>query len=63
MTPVDSRLMEIVSDNYRFIFDRYAKGQGKVTRVYLRLLLITDFICGMTDSYAKDLYRRLAGLD
>lgn len=63
VTPVDSRLMEIVSDNYRFIFDRYAKGQDKVMRVYLRLLLITDFICGMTDSYAKDLYRRLAGLD
>ncbi|MEG0782746.1 hypothetical protein [Carnobacterium sp.] len=31
-------------------------------KLYLRLLLITDFICGMTDSYAKDLYQKLHGL-
>ena len=27
-----------------------------------RLLLVTDYICGMTDSYAKDLYQELNGI-
>ena len=27
--------------------------------LYLRLLLVTDFISGMTDSYAKNLYQEL----
>ncbi|MDR0588241.1 MAG: deoxyguanosinetriphosphate triphosphohydrolase [Burkholderiales bacterium] len=30
---------------------------------YLRLLKIVDFVCGMTDSYAMALYRRLKGID
>ncbi|MDR1163728.1 MAG: deoxyguanosinetriphosphate triphosphohydrolase [Candidatus Accumulibacter sp.] len=30
---------------------------------YLRLLRITDFVTGMTDSYAVDLYRKLKGID
>jgi dGTPase len=30
---------------------------------YLRFLRITDFVTGMTDSYAVDLYRKLKGID
>ncbi|MDR1528984.1 MAG: deoxyguanosinetriphosphate triphosphohydrolase [Burkholderiales bacterium] len=30
---------------------------------YLRLLKVVDFICGMTDSYAITLYRRLKGIE
>ena len=26
-------------------------------KLYLRILMITDFISGMTDNYAKQLYR------
>ena len=29
---------------------------------YERLLRITDFICGMTDSYALNLYRNISGI-
>jgi len=28
----------------------------------LRLLLVTDYICGMTDSYAKRLYQEMNGI-
>ena len=31
-------------------------------RLYLRLLLVTDFVSGMSDSYAKDLYQKLNGI-
>jgi dGTPase len=30
---------------------------------YLRLLKVVDFVCGMTDSYAITLYRRLKGIE
>lgn len=30
---------------------------------YLRLLRVADFVTGMTDSYAVDLYRKLKGID
>ena len=31
--------------------------------LYLRFLMVTDFISGMTDSYARNLYRIANGLD
>lgn len=31
-------------------------------RLYLKFLMVTDFISGMTDSYAKGLYRDLNGI-
>ena len=30
--------------------------------LYLRLLLVTDYVCGMTDSYAKRLYQEMNGI-
>ena len=30
--------------------------------IYLRLLKITDFVSGMTDSYAVSLYRKIKGI-
>lgn len=32
-------------------------------KLYLRLLLVTDYISGMTDSYAKTLYQELRGIN
>ena len=31
--------------------------------LYLRLLMVTDYISGMTDSYARTLYRELSGIE
>ncbi|SPC41662.1 Deoxyguanosinetriphosphate triphosphohydrolase-like protein [Carnobacterium divergens] len=62
-TMKSKRLMALVSDNYIGCYYKNAEGQDDTTKLYLRLLLITDFICGMTDSYAKDLYQKLHGLN
>ena len=32
-------------------------------KLYLRLLLVTDYISGMTDSFIKTLYQELTGID
>lgn len=61
-TPMDERLINIISDNYRKIYDYYSKDEDEEMRLYLRLLLVTDYVCGMTDSFAKRLYQELGGI-
>lgn len=61
-TSLEPRLMAIVSDNYKQAYFRNSEGKDEISKLYLRLLLITDYICGMTDSYAKDLYQQMNGI-
>lgn len=63
MTSVQEKLMAIVSENYRAIYRFYANGKTEEEKLYLRLLLVTDSICGMTDGYAKRLYQELSGIE
>ena len=37
-------------------------GKSEAEKLYLRLLLVTDYVCGMTDSYAKRLYQEMNGI-
>ena len=62
MTSVQQRLMSLISDNYKAIYRIYSKDKSETEKLYLRLLLVTDSICGMTDSYAKRLYQELSGI-
>ena len=57
----EGRIAGVRYDNYKMIYDIYSKGKDPVEKLYLRLLLVTDYVCGMTDSYAQDLYQRLNG--
>lgn len=60
---MEKKLISLISDNYRQIYHLYARNAASSgERLYLRLLLATDFISGMTDSYARDLYQRLNGI-
>ena len=61
-TPVDFKLVSIISDNYLRAYHAQAKGKSEEERLYLRLMLVTDNICGMTDSYARDFYRDIRGI-
>ncbi|MGN4932282.1 dGTP triphosphohydrolase [Bacillus cereus group sp. MYBK14-1] len=63
------KLMRMISNNFIFVHllnDDYENPQmdKKVNDLdaYSRLLLITDFISGMTDSYAVDLHQKLKGV-
>lgn len=59
---VDEKLMAIVSENYIHNYYYYAKDKSEQEKLYLRLMLVTDSVCGMTDSYAKALYQELNGI-
>lgn len=64
----------ILSDSHKYIYKIYSKkyeneNKNKVTdeniynyKLYLRLLLVTDFISGMTDNYSKTLYQELQAI-
>ncbi|WP_026492377.1 deoxyguanosinetriphosphate triphosphohydrolase [Butyrivibrio sp. XPD2002] len=62
LRPIDSRMISFVSENYKKIYHIYSQEKSEEEKLYLRLLLVTDYVCGMTDSYAKRLYQELNGL-
>ena len=62
MSQVQKKLVSLISDNYKMIYSICAQGKDEAERLYLRLLLVTDYICGMTDSFAKDMYQELNGI-
>lgn len=59
---IDARIVSFISDNYRNAYKIQAEGKSEAEKLYLRLLLVTDYVCGMTDSYAKRLYQELKGI-
>ena len=65
--PVDLDFMEekflsLISENYRQVYEWSTKDKSDWEKVYNRILLATDTISGMTDSYARDLYTDLNGI-
>lgn len=62
LSSIDSRYISLISDNYKNAYKFHAAGKSEEEKLYLRLLLVTDYICGMTDSYAKRLYQELTGI-
>lgn len=59
MNSIDRRLISFISSNYKSAYHYHGQGKSDIEKLYLRLLLVTDYICGMTDSYAKRLYQEL----
>ena len=49
-------------DNYKQDYHNARTGNEGFD-LYLRLLMVTDYISGMTDSYARNLYRELSGIE
>lgn len=58
----DKKLMSLVSENHKAAYNNYKKPDDPEYNLYLRLLLIADFVSGMTDTYAKTLYQELNGI-
>ena len=56
---IEKRVISFISENYKSAYHCQAAGKSEEEKLYLRLLLVTDYICGMTDSYAKRLYQEL----
>ena len=57
----DSLTYSLISNNYRYVCEKKCKEKeyNDPENIYYRLLLVTDFIAGMTDTYAMDMYHLL----
>lgn len=62
MSKADKKYVNIISANYKDDY-LHAKTEDEAENLYLRFLMVTDFISGMTDSYAKQLYQELNGIN
>ena len=62
MNAIDQRMVSFISNNYKNAYHYHARGKDDVEKLYLRLLLVTDYICGMTDSYARRFYQELKAI-
>lgn len=60
---VDRKIIGLISSTFMQNYHFRSDGLGERDKLYLRLLLATDYVSGMTDSYAKRLYRELRGID
>ena len=59
---VDLKKIGIISESQKRSYHYFAQGRSELEKLYLRLLLATDFISGMTDSYAHQLYLDMVGI-
>ena len=48
----------LLSANYRSVFEK-ALQRKEMPETYCRLQLVTDYVCGMTDTFACTLHKRL----
>lgn len=55
----EARLYKNISSSYRYIYENLNRYENPT---YNKIQLVVDFICGMTDSYALNLYRKLKGI-
>ncbi len=54
----EKKLCGLIPENLREDYF-HAKREDTAFNLYLRFLMVTDFISGMTDSYAKNSYQEL----
>lgn len=67
MTQKEKKLMDMISSNYKRVYKLSAEKIKDVPnqegeKLYLRMLLVSDSISGMTDHYAKSFYQELNGI-
>ena len=60
---VDDRMVRLISSSFMQIYRIHSAGKPENVKLYLRLLLATDYVSGMTDGFARRLYRELSGID
>ena len=66
MTTQDKKVITLVSANYIDDYFKAKESDGITDEselLYRRILIATDFISGMTDGYAKTLYKKMSGLE
>ena len=59
----NEKYMTILPENLKNDYNNSKKPNDESYNLYLRLLMVTDYISGMTDTFARTLYRELSGIE
>ena len=59
----DRDLTEVLSENYLELCRRSCENKPDAEQAYARLMFACDCVCGMTDSYAADFFKKLCGFE
>ncbi|GAB6107800.1 deoxyguanosinetriphosphate triphosphohydrolase [Fusibacter bizertensis] len=62
LSALDKKVVNLISESHTHVYRETSVNSSESEKLYLRLLMVTDFISGMTDSYAKELYNELNGI-
>lgn len=62
MSKADKKYVNLISRSLRNEYKKIDTGDES-ERLYNRFMMVIDFISGMTDSYAKNLYQELYGIN
>ena len=66
LTNQDRNIITLISENYINDYFKAKENDGitdEAELLYSRILVATDFISGMTDGYAKTLYKKMSGIE
>lgn len=65
LTQADRKCLHLISNNYKndYTEEKSRHEDDEAYCLYLRLLMVTDYISGMTDTFARTLYRELSGIE
>jgi len=58
-TTFPGKVCALLSENYRRVFRHWVKAMPELPEQYHRFQLVTDYVCGMTDTFAKRLHAEL----
>ncbi len=58
-TTFSGKACALLSENYRRVFCHSVKAMPELPEQYRRFQLVTDYVCGMTDTFAKRLHAEL----
>ncbi|MHA3773779.1 dGTP triphosphohydrolase [Verrucomicrobiota bacterium sgz303538] len=56
---IEAKLYQLISHNYRSVYEEREPWEADFPDEYRRMLLICDYICGMTDTFALRLHTQL----
>lgn len=56
---IEQRTIDTASEFYKSMYYSETYRKNEQEKLYRRILIITDYISGMTDNYAKRLYQKL----
>ena len=56
-SPYSRRMIRLIPD-----MSRYMDSELWLTRPYVRIITVLDYLTGMSDSYAVSLYKKLKGI-